>query len=565
MLLEEKIKKMRKGFQIKSKIFWFSGIWISAPLGALVVAAYCYIDKTVRELGIDAFPSDFPVSIILFSGVVLLFFLRNVKRRIIDQKTDFQPNFHRSFVTDLSEDKIKAQNKPVPERFCSTVPDGLTVGRRGGQYVRIPFMESPEHQLIYGAPGSKKSNIIKNALLRIFNFDSDISTVFAVDCKPELSRECIYEGRKDVKVINPSSTDRYGFDVYYGLTQGNTDDDLKERFTMVARTLIVNQGGDNAFFYVSAQNILTAFLMYGFRKGYSFGGAVLTVMDASTEDLISQILDDDEMDDHPKIKRLVREFDGKDSDAFQDVAMTLQQDLSIFDVDSVQRCFSSDNPKKASPVDLENGTSLFIAIPDHLLKSYSPVFRLITQLCLHHMMGLPEWTRREKKPTWFLIDEAGSIGPIPDMLEALARGRSKKIQISLICQSYAQMEQTYGKEGAVTITDCVKTTIVLSCNNTNTAKSLSDRTGTYRETKVSTHKNADTMMSMASSTNESEEYRPIMDVADITALERDEKVLVFAKGDWFLVDKAPYYTIQEHKELSDKIVEKNRRFYPNDV
>lgn len=106
--------------------------------------------------------------------------------------------------------------------------------------------------------------------------------------------------------------------------------------------------------------------------------------------------------------------------------MTLQQDLSIFDVDSVQQCFSADNPKMASPVDLANGVSLFIAIPDHLLKSYSPVFRLITQLCLNYMMSLPEWTRQNKKPVWFLIDEAGSIGAIPDMIEALARGRSKK-------------------------------------------------------------------------------------------------------------------------------------------
>lgn len=556
------------------KKFWFSGIPYSLPLGILVDVLYGYLAglyRGIRRFGIlkakwdGLTDTDIFIMILLLLGVMLLIFLGNVKRRLIDHQTDFRPRFLRFSVTEASNDKLKAQNQAVPAKYQSKKPDGLTIGRRGGQYVRIPFMDSPEHQLIYGAPGSKKSNIIKNALLRIFNFDSDISAVLAVDCKPELSRECVYEGRKDVKVINPSSTDRYGFDVYYGLTHDSTDDELKERFTMVARTLIVNSGGDNAFFYVSAQNILTAFLMYGFRKGYSFGEAVLTVMDASTEDLISQILEDEEMDAHSKIKRLVREFDGKDSDAFQDISMTLQQDLSIFDIDSVQNCFASNNPKQASPVDLENGVSLFIAIPDHLLKSYSPVFRLITQLCLNHMMGLPEWTRRDKKPTWFLIDEAGSIGPIPDMLEALARGRSKKIQVSLICQSYAQMEQTYGKEGAVTITDCVKTTIVLSCFNTTTAKALSDRTGTYRETKVSSHKNAGSIGSGISSTNESEEYRPILDISDIAALERDEKVLVFAKGDWFLVDKAPYYTIKKHKEMSDKIIKENNKFYPNSV
>lgn len=548
---------------------WFFGLPLSLPTGGMMAVIYACIAGYYHSYMQNGFADmqwagisnkDIAIMAIIIIITVIGVLLFNLMRYLLHGQTDFVPHNDNS-VTSTSKDKRKAQNHPVPPQYLSTQPDGLTVGRRRGKYVRIPFMMSPEHQIIFGSPGSKKSNIIKNGLIEIFNFDSSVSAVLAIDCKPELSRECVYEGRPDVKVINPSATDRWGFDVYYGLTDKSTDDDLKDRFSMVARTLIVNSGGDNAFFYVSAQNILTAFLMYGFRKGYSFGEAVLTVMDASTEDLISEILNDDEMDQHPKIKRLVREFDGKDSDAFQDITMTLQQDLAIFDVDTVQQCFAANNPKMASPADLANGVSLFVAIPDHLLKSYSPVFRLITQLCLSHMMSLPEWTRRDKKPVWFLIDEAGSIGPIPDMLEALARGRSKKIQITLICQSYAQMEQTYGKEGAVTITDCVKTTIVLSCFDTHTARMFSDRIGTYRETKISKQKKG----SGTASKNESEEYRPIMDISDIAELERDEKVLVFAGGNWFLVDKAPYYTIPKHKNASDTIQGKNSRFYPNGV
>lgn len=548
---------------------WFSGLPLSLPTGGMLAVIYACIAGYYHSYVQDGFAymqwaglsnKDIAIMALIIVISVSGFFLFNLKRYLWDGQTDFVSHHDRS-VTSTSQDKRKAQNRPVPPQYVSTQPDGLTIGRRRGKYVRIPFMMSPEHQIIFGAPGSKKSNIIKNGLIEIFNFNSDVNAVLAIDCKPELSRECVYEGRPDVKVINPSATDRWGFDVYYGLTDKSSDDALKDRFSMVARTLVVNSGGDNAFFYVSAQNILTAFLMYGFRKGYSFGKAVLTVMDVSAEDLIAEILNDEDMDQHPKIKRLIREFDGKDSDAFQDITMTLQQDLAIFDVDSVQQCFASDNPKMASPVDLANGVSLFIAIPDHLLKSYSPIFRLITQLCLRHVMSLPEWTRRDKKPVWFLIDEAGSIGPIPDMLEALARGRSKKIQITLICQSYAQMEQTYGKEGAVTITDCVKTTIVLSCFNTHTARAFSDRIGTYRETKVSKQKKG----SGTAAKSESEEYRPIMDISDIAELERDEKVLVFSGGNWFLVDKAPYYTIPKHKNASDIIQEKNSRFYPDGV
>lgn len=548
-------------------VIWFIGLPMSIPIGLILSIGYVFVRSFFSTLTsefhlIAPTKTDFLIIAIILAGSIFFIFMKNISRKLSGQ-TDFRPLRGRT-ASSLSRDKQQAQNKPVPKQYLSKIPDGLTIGRYGNKFVRIPFLESPEHQLIFGSPGSKKSNIIKNGLLHVLNYESPVSAVLAVDVKPELSRECVYEGRKDVKIINPSTIDRtrYGFNVFYGLSDTSSDDELKERCSMIARTLIINQGGDNEFFSVSAQNILTSAIMFCFRKNLCFGESILKVMESPTEDLIAEILTDAEMEAHPKIRRLVSEFDGKTSDGFQDIAITLRQELSIFDVDSVQHCFSQDNPRMASPEDLANGISLFIAIPDHLQKHYRCVFRLIIQLCLSHLMSLPEWTRRDKGIVWFLIDEAGSIGSIPDLLEVLSKGRSKRIMLTLIGQSYYQFVSTYKEAGATTIEDCVKTTIVLSCHNTKTAKAFSDKCGMYRETKVATTKQ--TSMMTASSTNESVEYRPVLDVSDVEALERDEKVLCFAKGDWFLVDKAPYYSIKEHKELSDKIVDRNRLFYSDD-
>ena len=65
------------------------------------------------------------------------------------------------------------------------------------------------------------------------------------------------------------------------------------------------------------------------------------------------------------------------------------------------------------------------------------------------------------------------------------------------------------------------------------------------------------MLDPGSSTNQSEEYRPVMDVSDIKNLEKNNEVLAFVKGDRFLVQKAPYYTIPQLRKKSEEILKSN--------
>lgn len=514
---------------------------------------------------LDSFPlgNDIKIitTIILIS--LILVWLINIVRYILGVRNF---NIFESTISTSSSDKIKAQNRKVPRRYLSRIPDGLTIGRRGFKFVRIPFELSPEHQVMYGSPGSAKSTIIKNALLHIFNRSKDVHGGLVFDVKPELSRGTVDEHRKDIKILNPAviDTNRYGFNVYYGLKKSSTDDELIERFTMVSRTIIENPGGDNSFFYTSAQNILTAFLIYAFRLGMSFGNAIRYVLDANTSDLISEILASDDMDKHPKIKRIIKEYEGKDSDAFQDVTMTLRQELAIFDLDSVNYFFSNDNPNLATPVDIRRGSFLFLAIPDHLLMTYRTIFRLVSEMCINYLMGVPE-NPNKRNNYWLLIDEAGSIGKINSLIDALSRGRSKGIQITLVAQSFSQLVATYGREGAITITNCSKVQIILSCYDADFSRTLSQRCGNYRETKISTHSNYGKVINSPTGSNESQEYRPIMDVSDLECLERDNKVLIFSRGDWFLVDKAPFFSIRMNKKLSDTLLTINQEFYQKNV
>ena len=457
-----------------------------------------------------------------------------------------------------SKDKLKAMYPNVPRKYLSKQPDDFTIGIYRNKYFRIPIdMNDVKHTLIIGSPGSFKSSTLLNALVWNFNFEKikKPMTVFALDVKPELSRKSIDESRDDVRIINPSVNTGSGFDVWYGLNQNSSDDQLIERSDLIARTLITNPSGngDNEFFYISAQNLMVPFLVYGFRKGMGFVETILQIIRIPLQDLITTVLMDEDMQtNHPKVIGMLTPYDGKDSDAIQDIELTLRQDLRIFDTDTVKYQFD-DNPLKASPQDLINGISIFLALPDHLLKQYSPVFRLITQMVLNYLSSIPEHECAENDVPmiWLLIDEFGSIGKL-QIQEPLARLRSRKVSIWLACQGLSQLDLTYGHDGTRTILDNTETTLVFSCKDKPTAEIISSWCGQYQETKISRNKKNTSMFGDQSLTTSSE-YRNTMDISDIMALRKDKELLVFDEGNRYLIKKCPYWQIPLLKQKSDEI------------
>lgn len=474
--------------------------------------------------------------------------------------------FGKEFVSNktTSKDKLKAMYPKVPRKYLSKQPDGFTLGKHRNRYFRIPIDTNDiKHCLIIGSPGSFKSSTLLNSLIWNFNFEKEKLpfNVMAVDLKPELGRKSVNFSRKDIKVINPSVKFGCGFDVWYALNQYSSDDQLIERADSIARTLISNPAGngENEFFYISAQNLMVPFLVYGFRKGLGFVETILQIIRIPLQDLITTIMMNEDMqNNHPKVIGMLTPYEGKDSDAIQDIELTLRQDLRIFDTDSVKYQFD-ENPDKASPVDLTNGISIFLALPDHLLKQYSPIFRLIIQLTLNYLSSIPEYERAEKDVPliWLLIDEFGSIGKL-QIQEPLARLRSRKVSIWLACQGLSQPDLTYGHDGTRTILDNTETTLVFSCKDKPTAEILSSWCGQYQETKISKNKKNAGMFGDQSLTTSSE-YRNIMDVTDIMALRKNKELLVFDEGNRYLIKKCPYWQIPLLKQKSDELKRMNEQ------
>lgn len=557
---------------VKDKI-WFSGIWLLPGSGG-ISACIAYLIFGIRQLKalMDGTPTalaENEIILLILAAVLppIFVFIVNLIRYKVYGKTEFAPASSRG--SGCSRDKRKAMEGRIPGEYLSSKPDGFAIGKKGRKYIRIPVdPRNILHTLVIGSPGSMKSTTLLNALIYNFNCapEKEKMTVFAIDVKPELQRKsAIYDPeRGDVKVIDPSSKSPvyYGWDVYYGLDKTSSDDEVEARADMIARSLIsCKEGSDNSIFYATAQNLMVAFLLYGFFSGKCFLDSMLQLMSVPMQDLIASILSDTKMcDAHPKLRLILQSYDtGEGSnEMIKDAENTMHEKLRIFGVRSVQYMLR-DNPKKASPQDLTKGTSIFLSLPDSLLKQYAPLINLITQQTINYLGSIPEWERSEKDVPiiWLLVDEFGSIGHM-DIEGALARFRSRKICIWLCVQGLSQLDDTYGQYGRRSIvTDC-ECNLIFSSKDDTANKFFSDISGQYRETKISTHRNGFSGIS-DSSQNISTEFRPVYEVSDFVQLRRDRKLICFVDGYHFYIDKCPFFQIKELRELSESIRKENNK------
>lgn len=487
-------------------------------------------------------------------------------KNIIDYKFKNRRKFGRA-EADISSDKRKAMYPDVPKRYLSKIPDGFTLGKCGRKYFRLPVDTNDiTHACIIGAPGSMKSSTLLNALIYNFNLAKEKFTVFALDVKPELAKKSIDTSSEQCHVFNPSRFDEWGWDVWYGLNDQSTEDEIIERADSISRSIIVNNNPDsNQFFFQSAQNLLVAFLAWGFVTGLKFTETIVQVISVPLQDLIATVCLDDTMEGHDAITGILKGYDGKESNAMQDIELTLRQELRIFQTKSVRYQFDENN-QRACPSDLTKKISVFLAIPDNLLKQYAAIFRLITQQVLNYLSSIPEWERANEDVSmiWLLIDEFGSIGKIPDILDALARLRSRKVSIWLAVQGLSQLDMVYGHDGSRAIIDNTETTLVFSCKDKATAEMISAWCGTYEETKISKNKKPGKMMGGCQSLGESSEFRNVMDVVDIMNLRKNKELLVFDSGNRYLIEKCPYFMVPVLKNISDHVNSRKNKNRPEE-
>lgn len=446
-----------------------------------------------------------------------------------------------------SPQKRIAMYPKVPPSLLSKEPEGIILGKYKNRYVRIPLTQT-YHSCVLGGSGSgKTSTIILDTLLTNFATGRNEFQTFCIDIKGEIHEKSVFAYDENVLVCNPTDRTSCGWDVYYRLHDNPSDDLIIEAMEEITQALIISTNPKDSFFVENARSMFTGLLLYYFKQGESFVDSINKILEAEIKSLIAEIVKDSEPTDlHYKY---LAKFAGKDAESVEDCMVEMTTSLSVFSKSDIKFMFR-DNYQKASPYSFQDGKSIFLAIPEHMLESYKAIMRLCTVQTLKEMERRSE---EETTPILLIIDEFARLGALTGIENALATLRSKKVMVLLAFQSLAQCEHIYGRELTRVIADNCRSKVICECSDPETARTISDWCGKYKQKKetLSTGKNR----------NKSYTYedKTIVEADDLIRLvKKEEEILVISGVGYLRPKKCYYFKDPKLKALADKVREHNK-------
>lgn len=188
-----------------------------------------------------------------------------------------------------------------------------------------------------------------------------------------------------------------------------------------------------------------------------------------------------------------------------------------------------------------------------IMEDMTSTFKFVSSLfftCLFNSLVDVSRQRPSGKlavPVNVILDEFTAIGRLPDFDKKLATVRSADINISMIFQTLTHLESVYPNGLWKTLLANASTMICLACNDLDTAKYLSDRSGTESVIQESKHIERSPVSLAILPSNVSYSYstnrRQVMTLGEVVTLAHDKVLVSVVGADLFICNKFPYTDI----------------------
>ena len=395
--------------------------------------------------------------------------------------------------TEIKRTFIPLPFEPEKWRKGENLPtvQGTVVGCRTHGKKTVALVDNGDvHTLMIGAAGVGKTAyfLYPNIELACASGMSFIST----DTKGDVARNYGTIASKyygyNVSVLdlrNPTRSDENNIlhlvnkymDIYLSDKNNLSAKAKAEKYAKITAKTIINIGGgdsssyvQNAFFYDAAEGLLALVILLLAEFGDKNERHIVSVFKL-IQDLLAKY------QPNPKVKpkmyfsklmdKLPSEHKAKwlagaalnSSDQFMMSVMStaLSRLNSFLDTEMEQMlCFGT-------AVDAEKFCSeksaIFIVLPEEDTSKYFMVSLLIQQLYREILVIADENGGKLPNRVMFYMDEFGTFPKIDGAEAMFSAGRSRKISIIAIIQSFAQLEQNYGKQGMEIITDNTQLTV----------------------------------------------------------------------------------------------------------
>ncbi len=280
------------------------------------------------------------------------------------------------------------------------------------------------------------------------------------------------------------------FDLYK--SEGKLEYKAKaEKFAKITAKTIISSGGDvsnmgqNAFFYESAEGLLTSVILLVAEFCPPEKRHIISVFK-----LIQDLLAPSEVKGQSRFKLLMdklpsehkaRWFSGaalnSSEQAMASVMTTAMSRLNAFLDTELEQVLCFD-----TSIDVEDfcnhKSAIYLVLPEEDTTKHFLVSLILQQVYREMLTVADEKGGQLDKRVMIYADEIGTLPKIEGLEMMFSASRSRKISIVAIIQSLAQFEKTYGKEGAEIIVDnCQCTLFGAFAPNSKTAEEMSRNLG----------------------------------------------------------------------------------------
>lgn len=264
-------------------------------------------------------------------------------------------------------------------------------------------------------------------------------------------------------------------------------DEVEKGVTALSAMVIPNTNKKDPFWDDSARDLLRA-ILYGMLEDIENG---TITEDNFSFDTVIRIFDSFTDSDTSYDGGYFTDRNIKNSKAHQ-----LARKCIIEQANTTRRCISSEFAAKMSKFrdtavrritctnsfeisELDDGapTVIFVSYKDEESLHYEIISMFLSNLYTELIAVARRKGTTLRRPFYFLLDEFGNLPQFNDFDKVISACAGRNIWFLLILQSYAQLNNIYGKETAEIIKDNLNTHIFFGTNNPDTKREFSNECG----------------------------------------------------------------------------------------
>ena len=458
-----------------------------------------------------------------------------------------QPEIKRTFSSLPFEPDLWREGKNLPS------VQGTVVACKGHKNTTALIDTGDVHTLMIGAAGVGKTAyfLYPNIELACASGMSFLST----DTKGDVARnygriaqDCYGYNVSVLDLRNPTRSDENNIlhlvnkymDIYLHDKTNLAAKAKAEKYAKITAKTIINIGGgdsanygQNAFFYDAAEGLLGSVILllaeFGEKNERHIVSVFKLIQDLIAKPQPKNAKEKPQMYFTKLMERLPSEHKAKwlagaalnsADQAMMSVMSTALSRLNSF-LDSEMEQILCFGTAIDAEVFCREKSAIFIILPEEDQSKYFMVSLLIQQLYREILMIADENGGSLNNRVMFYCDEFGTFPKIEGAEAMFSAGRSRKISIVAIIQSFAQLEQKYGKEGMEIITDNTQLTVFGGfAPNSQSAEVLSKALGeqTVQSGSVSLGKEKSQSIQMIG--------RPLMTVDELKSMPKGQFVVM---------------------------------------